>query len=1167
MSNQNCQACGRAIPPGSVGALCPRCVLGLAAKEPSMLVEASTGPRLLGDYELEEEIARGGMGTVFRARQRSVDRTVAVKMVRRDGVLSPDARLRFQIEAEAIAKLDHAHIIALYESGEVEGQLFYSMRYVDGGTLRELLADEATPLRQKVQLLAKVARAVHYAHTSGVLHRDLKPTNILIDGNGEPVVVDFGLAKLVEDEWGLTQTESLLGSPNYMAPEQASHSAAVTTAADVYSLGAILYEMLCGVPPFRAETPLETIRRVVDEEVVAPSKIRAQQTDLEWVCLKCLEKSPDARYRSAAALADELETWLAGDPVAARSLSRLEKFRRWTRRERGLAAALGLVALLLVSVAVVSTVAYYGIRDANQQMQAANRQTEKQLYLARLRELDDSFEKGNALDGVAQLARMVRWRPDDRVLRRRLFHLLRHQSIPKLSAPYVHLLAGEALAWGAVGAESVDVIMRSGQVIRVDPWAESVRQERGPLGGAELQHAAMAGATLDIAVADREGNVAVYQSDGSVRGIPFALAEPPSHLDLSAKGSRVATVRAWRHLGIWDVDRGQQLNRPIYLPQGVSAVRFSQDGRVLAAALSSGGALFFDAQTGALKDHYDDSYHSFHDVDFSADRQIVGLASPGGAVVLWNRHDQQRIEIDGLRHATRVNGVRVSSDGRRAVSFDASGQVKVWRIDSREPGPVLSHIDYVSDAAFSRDGKRLVTGGHDRTAQVWDVETGTSLCLPLSHTSGIAKVAFGEQEGRIRVLCYDGTVWHWSLPGALSKPKIAAGGELALSSVFHPYSGQICVAVRTAAEGWKLRWIEVASGTVIREIGIPDRVAGMVISDDGTRLAFRMGNSVQVRDFQTGEIVGRPVEFQYGGITSVALSSSGESVAIASQWEAPRVIDLTEPEQSARALPVAEVESIQFVPKDHIVVTSHQSGPVKSWDVSSGSMQSVLASNGQAGHFSQGGRYLPILQGERAYIVDRSIQHWLTGQIFHESHISDLVISPDARWLATASMDKTVQVWSIEDGQIRFVHRLWHLAAVTAVAFDPSSEVLISGSDDGAIRLWDLATGHPLSEWLAHDAAINALYVGPKGEWFSAVTQVGSVATWSLNQISDGASTWLPALAEYVVRREASDLGRSVPLDNEAMRRREQQLQGARMQYSNSQLLQHFSTERERTKP
>src|SRR5438128_3067746 len=287
-----------------------------------------------GDYELLEEIGRGGQGVVYRAHQKSLNRTVALKVIGL-GHWATQAHLkRFRREAESAASLDHPCIVPIYEVGERDGSCYFSMKLVDGGQLDEIVKREPMTIRRAVELIAKVARIVHYAHEHRILHRDIKPGNILLDQKGEPHLTDFGLARLVETESTVTRTMEVLGTPSYMAPEQAvGNNAAVSSATDVYGLGAVFYQLLTGHPPFAGGTTYETIKLLLDTDPRQPrlwnSKI---DRDLSTICLKCLEKDPKRRYPSALALAEDLERWLKHEPISARRTGLVTRSRKWVQR-------------------------------------------------------------------------------------------------------------------------------------------------------------------------------------------------------------------------------------------------------------------------------------------------------------------------------------------------------------------------------------------------------------------------------------------------------------------------------------------------------------------------------------------------------------------------------------------------------------------------------------------------------------------------------------------------------------------------------------------------------------------------------------------------------------------------------------------------------------------
>src|SRR5436309_2579967 len=366
-----CPRCGVEIPADAPEGGCPGCLLenglGLLGNEeeaaPNLkrTQHVTTMERFvemlgeLGDYELLEEVGRGGQGVVYRAHQKSLNRTVALKVIGL-GCWATEAHVkRFRREAEAAASLDHPRIVPIYEVGERDGQCYFSMQFVEGGQLDEVVSRRPMSIRQAAELIAKVARTVHYAHEHGILHRDIKPGNILLDANGEPHLTDFGLARLVESESSVTHTLEVLGTPSYMAPEQAlGNNAAISSATDIYGLGAVLYQLLTGHPPFAGGTTYETIRLLLETEPRQPRLWNPKvDRDLSTICLKCLEKDPTHRYDSALALAEDLEHWLKHEPIRARHTGVFTRGKKWLRRNPTTALLFALSLALAATVGVM----------------------------------------------------------------------------------------------------------------------------------------------------------------------------------------------------------------------------------------------------------------------------------------------------------------------------------------------------------------------------------------------------------------------------------------------------------------------------------------------------------------------------------------------------------------------------------------------------------------------------------------------------------------------------------------------------------------------------------------------------------------------------------------------------------------------------------------------
>ena len=355
-----CEKCGAKISADAPQGVCPACLLetglGPLCDEDEGTKHSARAEKMLedfGDYELLEEIGRGGQGVVYRAHQKSLNRTVALKVIGL-GPWATEAHLkRFRREAEAAANLDHPFIVPIHEVGERDGCCYFSMNFIEGGQLDEVVRRAPMSIRQAAELIAKVARTVHYAHEHRILHRDIKPGNILVDTKGEPYLTDFGLARLVEAESTVTRTLDVMGTPSYMAPEQAAgNNAAVTKATDVYGLGAVFYELLTGHPPFAGGTTFETVRLVLDTEPRQPRLLNPKVArDLSTICLKCLEKDPKRRYSSALALAEDLEHWLKHEPIRAKRSGFFTHTRKWMRRKPVIAALNAALVALATAIA------------------------------------------------------------------------------------------------------------------------------------------------------------------------------------------------------------------------------------------------------------------------------------------------------------------------------------------------------------------------------------------------------------------------------------------------------------------------------------------------------------------------------------------------------------------------------------------------------------------------------------------------------------------------------------------------------------------------------------------------------------------------------------------------------------------------------------------------
>ena len=499
------------MPAAAPGGQCPRCLLSLgsASSLTVMLGDALLDAgqvRSFGSYELLEEIARGGMGVVYRARQRELGREVAIKMILTGQLATTESVQRFRNEAATAARLDHPNIVSIFEIGEYETQHYFSMRLVLG---RRNIASWAATLKGSPSergkriavMLAKAARAVAFAHERGVLHRDLKPPNILVDDKDEPQVTDFGLAKLtLEPESGLTLSAALLGSPSYMAPEQADgrhHD--VTTATDIYGLGAVLYEMLAGRPPFLAASPLMTARMVVEQ---MPARIPGVARDLETICLKCLAKVPAQRYATALALAEDCERFAAGRPIRARPLTMAEALWRWARRRPKIAALLGTVALAFV-------LGFAGVTWQWRRAEKARVAEAQAVERLRWEQIARQASTEEAPVALAKLAALLREKPERWPAAMLAMSIVDQNPYPVLAGPPVlpdvKLITPPVLApdgrWFAAAAADAS--------LRV--WDVETGQQRASIAlPAPATAVAVASGPLALAAATADGKVTVY---------------------------------------------------------------------------------------------------------------------------------------------------------------------------------------------------------------------------------------------------------------------------------------------------------------------------------------------------------------------------------------------------------------------------------------------------------------------------------------------------------------------------------------------------------------------------------------------------------------------------------------------------------------------------------
>jgi WD40 repeat protein len=868
--------------------------------------------RRFGDYELLGEIARGGMGVVYRARQLSLGRDVALKMIRDGALAGADGARRFRTEAENAARLDHPNIVPVYEVGEQDGQPFFSMKLIEGGNLAQ---NPPRAARGIAELMAKVARAVHHAHERGILHRDLKPANILLDRNGEPHVTDFGLAKRVEDG-GQTQSGAFLGTPNYMAPEQATAATAVTTAADVYGLGAVLYHLLTGRPPFQAAAAVDTLLAVREAEPVRPRALDPRaDADLETICLKCLNKAPARRYASALALAEDLERFLRGEPIHARPVGRLARLAKWARR-RPAAAALVLVSALTAALLLGGGVWY------NARLDGARRAAEGNLYNSLVREARAlRLAKGTGY-------RTQVWQRLEEALRldtpRRDRDELRNEAVACMGdfrglEPVVwddfpadiRIVAVDptstelavALSDGTIrlrdlarGTEreslgghegEVDEVLFApdGRLISGDRRGTILVRERGPDGAWAVRRrltapgggraAAAAGSPrLALSLSGDGRWLAACQLNGTTAllwdlgqkapPVEFRAGESEvwRQVALEPSGNRLAV--SWRRGGgedgvrVWDLASRAVVQEMTSDLRGASHLLYSPDGRWLAYLGTSGLALRDSATgqrgpflTGELPLH----------AAFSPDGRLLAFPSWQFEVVrLWDVTLNR--EIGALRYPPEPHRVAFSPDGRLLVAASARA-VGVWDLAGpKEKRTLAGHAAGVNGLAFSPDGRLLASAGSDHVLKIWNVATGARL----QDLGGWGEIVHGVSfSGDGRLLAagdWAGTLRVWETPSwrPLLTTRVGLGRIDALA--FSPDDRCLAAACGGGVRLWRLDSAEGAGpAPALREpVTLTDQAAGQVcFSPDGRRLAWvQRDQAVRVHDLAAGREIDLP---------------------------------------------------------------------------------------------------------------------------------------------------------------------------------------------------------------------------------------------------------------------------------------------------------------------
>ncbi len=728
--------------------------------------ESPTRIRYFGDYEIIRELARGGMGVVFRARQVSLNRTVALKMILA-GQLADDTDVkRFYSEAEAAANLDHPGIVPIYEVGQHEGQHYFSMGFVDGQSLSQRLTEGPLPAPEAAELIRRVSEAVEYAHQHGVIHRDLKPANILLDQNGNPRVTDFGLAKQVQGDSGLTGSGQIMGTPSYMPPEQAGGKRGeVGPAADVYALGATLYALITGRPPFQAATPMDTVIQLISDEPVPPRRLNASiPRDLETICLKCLEKEPVKRYPSAAALADDLGRYLAGEPILARPVDLAERAVKWVRRRP-------VIAALIASVVVMGLLGMSGViwqwreaiaarTDAQDQAEIARGEAEfanRRLYDVKMNVAQRAWEDWNPTLFLGSLDEQL---PENQHgVNRRGFEWYYWRR--KLASGH-QTLKGDSALLGVAFSPDGSRIASASSDFAINVWDVATGQKTLTLEGhtGTVSGVAFSPDGLRVASASSDGTVKLWDAATGQEALTLKGHTKEAYgVAFSPDGSRLASVSWDGTVRVWDAATGRETLTLKGRAFPATTVAFSPDGSQIAS--SSVDVYLWDLATGretlTLKGHTG----LVSSVAFSRDGSRIASSSSDQTVKLWDMTTGH--EMHTLKgHTGTVAGVAFSPDGSRVASAGWDQTVKLWdTATGRETRTLTGHTGLVSSVAFSPDGSRLASSSWDSTAKLWDVTTGREPLTLRGHAAGVSSLAFNPDGSRLATAGEDRTVRVW----------------------------------------------------------------------------------------------------------------------------------------------------------------------------------------------------------------------------------------------------------------------------------------------------------------------------------------------------------------------------------------------------------------------
>jgi WD40 repeat protein len=1125
-----CLKCGRPTLPSDPRGLCARCLLaGILDGADSKLPRGLLLPHPFGAYELLEEIARGGMGIVYRARQTQVNRCVAVKVLASGVFAATDFVRRFRTEAEAVASLEHPNIVPIYEVGECEGQPFFSMKLAEGGTLAGRIHTAKGPIAcaDAVALMMRLASAVHFAHQHGILHRDIKPGNVLLDAQGEPMLTDFGLAKLVEKDSTLTRTLAVLGTPSYMSPEQARGDAKrLTTAVDVYGLGAVFYELLTGHPPFAGGTTMETVQQVLDKEPRRPTALRPDtDRDLETICLKCLEKDPSRRYASAEALAEDLKRWQRHETVSARPTSAFYALRKMVRRHRTGVAAVASIVLLLVAGVVLSWRQADVERDLRERAEANERTAlearrdarleaeQRRMQLVRLHVAAGTklVEDHDAFMGLLQFVKALRLEEGD--AQQEEPHRIRFSALLRTAPRLTQVWAAAELVTARFSPDGTRVVCggAKGGVQIFD--AKTGAPVRSPIQ--PDPSALFAWFTPDgdfLGVVDRLGRLRHWRVETGEPAGPLLPTDVFWHqgrryfdcVDYSADGRRVAAVMP-TGVQVFDVATGGQIGPLLAETTAVHRVRIHPNGRTVAIGGRWPSIQMVEVNSGRTLWMLPDLGSESPLAAFSPDgTQLVTTSGSGnGDLDIWDAARGERVSSTVHLGAANID-VRYSLDGEH-IATASSGVTRLvhaptgrpWHQSTTHGGP-LTVMD------FHPDGRRLASAGYDQIVRILNVD-GVPAALPnLRHAAPINDLMFSRDGRQLLTASSDGTVRLWGLTSGYGERLSISTGDSSRSRVAYSHDGKCLL---TLGASGRMGVYGSQFGELLYSNTQPPWVLSASFNRDGSRVAIadangnvRLWDLAEKRDVYTVRHTAavRHVEFSPDCSQFLTASDDG-SARLWNAWDglpaAPAMVHGT------------GVKTAAFSTDGHRVITGDQNGTLAVWETQTGTLVRHVPTAYSTNLASvalnvDGRRVLTLGQGASSWtqLWDGNTGEPIGPRVgLFSPHRYPAVFSPDGRKYLLLFDANSVAIMGSETGQ-RTAPLLHHERLPVGFVFSLDGRMVLTCSDNEA-RLWDVESGEPLTPPLRHRAYLTGGAWNPNGKEIATYTEDGSVQLWDVSPI------------------------------------------------------------------